>query len=95
MNETPLKPEEIAINKIMPDVVIRAVNYLIRRNFEISYNSKKILFYKQEFIDAVKKIDPFITWDELNENKLYDFEYEYCANGWFVEHHIEDNKEYK
>lgn len=80
----PISPSDIIENldKIIPSVVIQAVNNLLKKEFRGS--SATIL--QNEIINEIIRLDGSYTKDMIFDNKMLDFEEIYRKNGWLVEY---------
>lgn len=84
MSEKPISPNEIMSNldKIIPPVVITAINNLLKKKFRGS----KTKIEQNEIISEIISLDNAITRDEIFDNKWLDFEEIYSKNGWDVKY---------
>lgn len=90
----PIRPEEIIdqLEKIIPQVVIEAVNNLLKKKYrglEKSFNVKE-----KEIIEEIMRLDSDMIREDLYKNHWLDFEEIYRNNGWKVEYdkpHYTDN----
>jgi hypothetical protein len=80
----PISPSDIIENldKIIPPVVIQAVNNLLKKEFRGS--SATIL--QDDIVSEIMRLDGSYTRDMIFDNKILDFEEIYRKNGWSVEY---------
>ena len=78
----PIRPDEIMANleKILPTVVITAVNNLLTKNFR----GGSITIRQKDIAAEIMRIDESIIENEIYENKWMDFEEVYRKYGWSV-----------
>jgi hypothetical protein len=80
----PISPSDIIENldKIIPPVVIQAVNNLLKKEFRGS--SATIL--QDDIVSEIMRLDGSYTRDMIFDSKILDFETLYRKNGWSVEY---------
>ena len=78
----PLSPKDINndMENIIPDVVIKAVNNLLKKEFRGS--SVKLL--QKDVISEISKLDDSMTSKKLFDNNWMDFESLFKKYGWSV-----------
>lgn len=81
----PITYEEIIKERGLeiPDSVIEAVNFLIKKNFKPKKKSSKV------YVDEIVKYSPF-SYEELDEKGWFNLEYLYEKAGWNVEYFSPD-----
>lgn len=80
----PISPNDIMDNleKIIPSVVIQAVNELLKT----SYRGQAIVLKQEDIVNEIIKLDGSLTRTIIFEKKYLDFEKIYENNGWVVEY---------
>jgi hypothetical protein len=80
----PISPNEIIENleKIIPPVVIEAVNNLLTKN----YRGGRTVIFQDDIISEIIKLDGSYLRDQIFGEKMLDFEEIYRKNGWSVEY---------
>ena len=80
----PISPSEIIDNldKIIPPVVIQAVNNLLMKE----YRGSQVTILQDDIVNEIILLDSAYTKDEIYGNKMLDFEEIYRKNGWSVEY---------
>ncbi len=80
----PISPSEIINNlgKIIPPIVIQAVNNLLTKN----YRGSQVTILQDDIVNEIISLDSAYTKDEIYGNKMLDFEEIYRKNGWSVEY---------
>lgn len=78
----PISPSEIIENldKIIPPVVIEAVNNLLSKWFR----GGQLIIMQVDIVNEIKRLDNTITNKEIFDNKWLNFEVLYKQNGWSV-----------
>ena len=80
----PISPSEIIENldKIIPPVVIQAVNNLLTDKFR----GHEVMLCQNDIISEIQRLDNNISRDEIFKKHLLDFEGLYEKNGWSVKY---------
>lgn len=78
----PIKPQEIIENldKIIPQVVIKAVNELLKEQ----YRGQAVTIKQKDIVARIQLFDSSLTNEVINKKKYLDFEKLYRDNGWSV-----------
>lgn len=80
----PISPSDIIENldKIIPSVVIQAVNNLLKKKFR----GDEAVILQDEIVNEILRLDDTLIREDIFKNKLLDFEVLYAKNGWLVEY---------
>lgn len=80
----PISPSDIIENldKIIPPVVIQAVNNLLKKKFR----GDEAVILQDEIVNEIFRLDDTIIREDIFKNKLLDFEVLYAKNGWSIEY---------
>jgi hypothetical protein len=86
METKPIKPTDISpeLENIIPDVVIQAVNALLKDKYTGGLGSFTIK--QDEIISKIRGLDGSLTRNEIFEKKMLNFEPLYRKNGWSVKY---------